>query len=116
MKSELHLIQLASAVPTRRLGNEAFGTSTDSPAQQKMFLGTRWRHHMAPRETAVDLFEQAAKKLADLSEIDAILTNVSLPDEAFTGCGAALAKRLQIRPRIVLDFHSGGCVSFVIMM
>jgi 3-oxoacyl-[acyl-carrier-protein] synthase-3 len=113
---ELRLFKIATSIPTARFGNEAFGQISDSAAQKKMFQGTRWRHHVAPRATAVEHFTEAARKLGDLSQVDGLLTNVSLPDEAFTGCGAALAKRLEIRPSVVIDYHSGGCVSFVILL
>jgi 3-oxoacyl-[acyl-carrier-protein] synthase-3 len=113
---ELRLIRLANSIPEKRLGNEHFGQIADSAAQKRMFQGTRHRHHMEVRGQAVDHFEIAAKQLGDLSQVDAILTNVSLPDEVFTGCGAVLAQRLKLKPPVVVDYHSGGCISFVILL
>jgi 3-oxoacyl-[acyl-carrier-protein] synthase-3 len=127
MSTELHLIALATALPARRVGNDFFGEASApaaprSAAQSKMFLGTKFRRHMDRDEEAVGLFVEAAKKIADerkidlATEVDAILTNVSLPDMAFTGCGAILAQRLGLQPRVVMDLHNGGCVSFIVMM
>jgi 3-oxoacyl-[acyl-carrier-protein] synthase-3 len=39
-----------------------------------------------------------------------------VPDEAFTGSGAEVARRLGCRPRWVLDLHNTGCVSFIYML
>ena len=48
--------------------------------------------------------------------MDIILTNVSIPDLPFTGCGAEVAKRLGIQPSTVYDLHNHGCVAFVSMI
>jgi 3-oxoacyl-[acyl-carrier-protein] synthase-3 len=44
------------------------------------------------------------------------MTNVTGPDQPFTGCGADVGKALGCRPDWILDLHNGGCVSFVAMI
>jgi 3-oxoacyl-[acyl-carrier-protein] synthase-3 len=120
----LHLNAIASALPEQLVDNSFFPGVASS--KSKMFVGSRERRHVSRDETSVDLFERAARKVevkardrlgaAGLDAVDAILTNVSLPDLPFTGCGAALAQRLALRPKLVTDFHSGGCVSFLTLL
>jgi 3-oxoacyl-[acyl-carrier-protein] synthase-3 len=48
--------------------------------------------------------------------VDILMTNVSCPDQPFTGCGAEVGKALGCRPDWIIDLHNGGCVSFVQMI
>jgi 3-oxoacyl-[acyl-carrier-protein] synthase-3 len=50
------------------------------------------------------------------TEIDMILTNVSVPDESFTGCGAVVNKKLNSRAKWIFDLHNTGCVSFLYLL
>jgi 3-oxoacyl-[acyl-carrier-protein] synthase-3 len=117
----IYLSGLASALPERMVTNEFFGSGAEN-VTSKMFLGTKERRHLEREQTAVDLFERAARQVAQESaidlerDVDAILTNVALPDLPFTGCGAMLAQRLGARPRQVLDLHNGGCVAFLLLV
>jgi 3-oxoacyl-[acyl-carrier-protein] synthase-3 len=82
----------------------------------------RLRHHIAPGERASEMIEQAARPmLARLGvdparDIDILLTNVLLPDDMFTGCGADTANRLGMSPEWIIDVHNGGCASFQYML
>jgi 3-oxoacyl-[acyl-carrier-protein] synthase-3 len=114
----LSLISTASYLPETVVESSFFeGASTNA-----MFRGSRLRHHVAPGETAVDMIERAATRLRarlglQLDKgVDILLTNVSCPDQGFTGCGASVARRLGLRPSWILDMHNTGCVSFVFMM
>jgi 3-oxoacyl-[acyl-carrier-protein] synthase III len=114
------LIGVASYLPERVVENDFFAEGT---AQRKgMFKAPRTRRHVAPDESAADMIEQAARRLInELSlnpegDIDLLFTNVVLPDEAFTGCGAEVARRLRCVPRYVVDLHNSGCVSFIYML
>jgi 3-oxoacyl-[acyl-carrier-protein] synthase-3 len=49
-------------------------------------------------------------------DIDVLFTNVSVPDQAFTGCGAEVASRIGCHPRFIVDFHNTGCVAFIYML
>jgi 3-oxoacyl-[acyl-carrier-protein] synthase-3 len=87
-----------------------------------MFRGVKQRHHVSSDETSETMIVQAARKLAerlniDLArEVDVLMTNVTAPDQPFTGCGAAVGKALGCRPDWVVDLHNGGCVSFIHML
>src|SRR6202011_4653583 len=79
------------------------------------------RRHLARGQTASDLITEAAERVLErngvaASEIDAIFTNVSLPDEPFYGSGAEVKRRLGVPTDRIVDLHSGGCVSFVGML
>lgn len=110
----------AAAFPDKVVANSFFGNS-EQTKHSRMFGGTHLRRHLERGQTVVDLFERATQSLVsdyqlELASIDGILTNVSLPDLPFTGSGALFAKRLKIHPKRVLDFHNGGCVSFVLLL
>jgi 3-oxoacyl-[acyl-carrier-protein] synthase-3 len=68
------------------------------------------------------MIANAARKLAERlnlnlsTDVDILLTNVTTPDQPFTGCGAEVARSLGCRPDWIVDLHNGGCVSFVHMM
>ncbi|MBF0312531.1 MAG: 3-oxoacyl-ACP synthase [Oligoflexia bacterium] len=120
MNKKLSLMAIASALPEKIVDNSFFAGISDS--NSKMFKGTKYRRHVEQNEGEVDLFERAARKMAEekgidlREEVDAILTNVSIPELPFTGCGAILAKRLNLKPRFIFDVHNGGCVSFITLM
>lgn len=115
------LIATASEFPARVVPNEFFGGERGVP-RGGMFRGARLRHHMATEESAVDLIARATRTLETRTAgrmdhgVDILLTNVSMPDLPFTGCGAAVAKELGWSPQWVYDLHSHGCVSFIAMM
>lgn len=115
------LIGTASQFPERVVPNEYFGGDKGVP-RGGMFRGARLRHHMGPGETAVSQIVAASRKLEERTgrdlarDVDILITNVSMPDLPFTGCGAEVAKALGAQPTWVYDLHSHGCVSFIAMM
>jgi len=117
----ISLKAIASEFPKTVQPNDFFGDEERRPTGG-MFRGASLRHHMEPGQTAVELICAATQKIQDqvggdlASEIDIILTNVSLPDLPFTGCGAEVAKSLGAKPMWVFDLHNHGCVSFISMM
>jgi 3-oxoacyl-[acyl-carrier-protein] synthase-3 len=68
------------------------------------------------------MIERATRRLLarlaldPVRDVDVLFTNVALPDQAFTGCGAEVAHRIGARPRWVIDLHNTGCVAFVYML
>lgn len=111
------LLDCASALPETVVDNSFFASGEATG----MFAGTSLRRHLAPEQSAADLITAAAETLLERNDIspgdiDAILTNVSLPDEPFLGCGAEVKRRLEIGGNWVLDLHNTGCVSFVYML
>lgn len=114
------LLGVASYLPEKIVQNDFFGA--EAAVRRGMFTAPAERRHMAANESAAGMIELAASKLFDQlghtarAEVDLLFTNVALPDQAFTGCGAEVAQRLGCRPRFVLDLHNTGCVSFVYML
>ena len=117
---DVGLLGVASYLPERVVSNAAF--APDTAARRGMFTAPAERRHVSADESAAELIERAARRLIaeqglePARDIDILLTNVAVPDEAFTGCGAEVARRLGCRPRWVLDLHNSGCVSFIYML
>jgi 3-oxoacyl-[acyl-carrier-protein] synthase-3 len=113
------LLGVASALPDTIVGNDFFAAG--AATRTGMFKAPTTRRHVRRDETAADLIERAAKRLLTRLSLDAgrdvdiLLTNVTVPDQPFTGCGAEVAHRLGLRPRWVIDLHNSGCVSFIYM-
>jgi len=116
----LSLIGVASYLPERVVTNDFFAPGAAS--RRGMFTAPTTRRHVGPDESAADMIECAARRLIGELElvpsrdIDIVFTNVSVPDQAFTGSGAEVAYRIGARPRWVIDLHNTGCVSFVYML
>ena len=114
------LLGVASYFPERIVTNDFFAAGAG--ARQGMFKAPTTRRHVAPGESASDMIVRAATRLVSeqgltpARDIDIVFTNVAVPDEAFTGCGAEVAHRLGARPRWVVDLHNTGCVSFIYML
>jgi len=117
----ISLIDVEECLPEQVIGNEFFGEE-EIRRRNKMFCGTTFRRHMGRDELASDYFATAIKNLAarlnldPTKDIDLILTNVSIPDEPFTGCGAVVNKKIGGRAKWVLDIHNTGCVSFLYLL
>lgn len=117
----ISLAGAASYMP-RRIVDNAFFQHGEEEQGHAMFRGVKQRHHAADDETAQQMIVSASRKLADrlnvdlAREVDILMTNVSTPDQPFTGCGAAVGKALGCRPDWILDVHNGGCVSFIAML
>jgi 3-oxoacyl-[acyl-carrier-protein] synthase-3 len=116
----ISLLGVASDFPEAVIGNDFFGATAAD--RKGMFTPPTSRRHLAKDDTAAAMIERASQRLitklgldAD-HDIDLLFTNVALPDQAFTGCGAEVADRLKIHPRYVLDLHNTGCVSFIYMI
>jgi 3-oxoacyl-[acyl-carrier-protein] synthase-3 len=116
---DVSLVGLASALPETEVGNEFFGDGDGRI--HRMFAGADKRRHIGRDHTAADLIAAAARKLiaekgVDPATIDIVLTNVSVPDVPFTGCGAGVAGKIGARPRWIFDVHNTGCVAFLYMI
>ena len=114
------LLGVAAYLPETEIGNELFAPGAGS--RKGMFKAPTKRRWVRPDETAASMIDRASRTLCDrldldpARDVDILFTNVALPDEAFTGCGAEVAHRLGARPRWVIDLHNSGCVSFVYMI
>jgi 3-oxoacyl-[acyl-carrier-protein] synthase-3 len=118
--TEISLLGVASYLPERVVTNEVFAPGTD--ARVGMFKAPRRRRHVSRDESAADMIACASGRLIEqlaldpARDVDILFTNVAVPDQAFTGCGAEVAQRIGARPRWVIDLHNTGCVSFVYML
>lgn len=117
----MSLVGAASYMPRCVVGNSFFKQS-DREQALAMFGGVKQRHHASRDETAEVMIVRAADKLAEqlnldwANDVDILMTNVTSPDQPFTGCGADVGKALGCRPQWIVDLHNGGCVSFIQMM
>ncbi|OHU84431.1 3-oxoacyl-ACP synthase III family protein [Mycobacterium talmoniae] len=116
------LIDVATYLPGAPLGADYYAQFADSDALRDnvMFRAPRYRHHVGPDETAIDMVERAAAGLIErhgpdvLEQVDVLITHTQVPDMAFYGAGGGIAHRLGMRPDWVLDLHNGGCAAFVL--
>jgi len=114
------LLGVASYLPEKIVTNEFFAPG--AAERRGMFTAPTTRRHVGRDESAVDMIARASARLCDelhldpVRDIDVLFTNVSVPDQAFTGCGAEVAQRIGCRPRFIVDFHNTGCVAFIYML
>ncbi|MGD9854345.1 MAG: 3-oxoacyl-ACP synthase III family protein [Planctomycetaceae bacterium] len=117
----ISIIGAASYLPRQVVENSFFQQSEEEGAHP-MFRGVKQRHHASRDETSATMIVEASRKLADRlnidlnNDVDVLITNVTTPDQPFTGCGADVGKALGCRPDWIIDLHNGGCVSFIQML
>ncbi|MBW8636167.1 hypothetical protein K1W69_03125 [Hoeflea sp. WL0058] len=115
------LMGAASYMPETVVDNDFFRAASGVD-RHPMFRGTQYRHHMSSGETASGMATTAIGRLQkklDLDlhrDVDALISNVTLPDIPFVGAGAAIVGKLGMNPKVVYDLHNGGCVSFLFML
>ncbi|OBH17322.1 3-oxoacyl-ACP synthase III family protein [Mycolicibacter sinensis] len=118
------LTDVACYLPGKPIGADYYAqfAESDDLADNLMFRAPKFRHHVAPGETAIDMVEQAAAGLVQrhghdvISNVDVLITHTQLPDMPFYGSGGGIAHRLGMRPSWVLDLHNGGCAAFVLAL
>lgn len=114
----ISLIDVEELMPEKIITNDYFGEE-EIRRTNRMFSGTDERRHIGRDELASDYLSSAALKLIarlginPASDIDMIVTNVSIPDEPFTGCGAVINKKISANAKWVFDIHNTGCISFL---
>jgi 3-oxoacyl-[acyl-carrier-protein] synthase-3 len=119
-EQNVSLLGVASYLPEHVVTNEFFAPGAAS--RRGMFTAPTTRRHVGPDETAAELIERASVRLFEqlglkaAKDVDILFTNVAVPDQAFTGCGAEVAHRIGARPRWIIDLHNSGCVAFIYMM
>ncbi|WP_095174008.1 3-oxoacyl-ACP synthase III family protein [Mycolicibacter terrae] len=118
------LTDISSYLPGEPIGADFYAqfAATDELRESVMFRAPRWRHHVGPDESAIDMIERATAGLIErhgrdvLTGVDVLITHTQMPDVPFYGAGAGVAHRLGMRPRWVLDLHNGGCAVFVLAL
>jgi 3-oxoacyl-[acyl-carrier-protein] synthase-3 len=116
------LLDVSTYLPGEPIGAEYYArfAGSDDLRDNVMFRAPRFRHHVAPEESAVDMVERAAAGIVDrhgpdvLSQVDVLITHTQLPDMPFYGGGGGVAHRLGMKPNWVIDLHNGGCAAFVL--
>lgn len=116
------LLDISTYLPGEPIDAEYYAQFAESNdlRDNMMFRAPRFRHHVAPDETAVDMVERAAAGLIErhgqdaVAGADVLITHTQMPDVPFYGGGGAMAHRLGMKPTWVLDLHNGGCAAFVL--
>jgi 3-oxoacyl-[acyl-carrier-protein] synthase-3 len=118
------LTDLSTYLPGEPVGADYYAqfAGSDDLAANLMFRAPKFRHHVAPDETVVDMVERAAQGLIErhgrdvIANADVLITHAQMPDVPFYGGGGGIAHRLGMRPNWVLDLHNGGCAAFVLAL
>jgi 3-oxoacyl-[acyl-carrier-protein] synthase-3 len=118
------LTDVSSYLPGEPIGADYYAqfAESDDLRDNLMFRAPRFRHHVAPDETAIDMVERACAGLIErhgqdaIERVDVLITHTQLPDMPFYGAGGGIAHRLGMRPSWVLDLHNGGCAAFVLAL
>lgn len=122
--SHVSLTDVSTYLPGEPIGAEYYAriAGSDDLRDNVMFRAPRFRHHVAPDETAIDMVERAAQGLIErhgrdvIESADVLITHTQMPDMPFYGGGGGIAHRLGMRPSWVLDLHNGGCAAFVLAL
>ncbi|HEX9174537.1 MAG TPA: ketoacyl-ACP synthase III family protein [Mycobacterium sp.] len=118
------LIDVSSYLPGAPIGTDYYSAfaGADELRDNLMFRAPKFRHHVGPDETAIDMVERATAGLIDrhgqdtIANVDVLITHSQMPDMPFYGGGGGMAHRLGMHPKWVLDLHNGGCAAFVLGM
>jgi 3-oxoacyl-[acyl-carrier-protein] synthase III len=116
------LTDVSTYLPGEPISAEYYAQFADSDdlRENLMFRAPKFRHHVAPDETAIDMVERAAQGLIErhgydvIEGADVLITHTQAPDLPFYGAGGGIAHRLGMKPSWVLDLHNGGCAAFVL--
>jgi 3-oxoacyl-[acyl-carrier-protein] synthase III len=120
--TNVSLTDISTYLPGEPIGAEYYAqhAGSDDLRDNVMFRAPKFRHHVAPDETAADMIERAAEGLIErhgrdvIENVDVLITHTQMPDMPFYGAGGGIAHRLGMRPSWVLDLHNGGCAAFVL--
>jgi 3-oxoacyl-[acyl-carrier-protein] synthase-3 len=117
----IFLKDIEELLPEKVINNDFFGEK-EVRNVNKMFSGTNERRHWDKGELASDHLSKAVNiilernNLDPKTDIDMILTNVSIPDEPFTGCGAVINKKIHGKVEFIYDMQNSGCISFIYLV
>jgi 3-oxoacyl-[acyl-carrier-protein] synthase-3 len=98
------------------------GMVVDPMSRSPLLRAPATRHHVAAGDRASEMIQRAAGPMFERlgvdpsTDVDLLITNVLLPDDLFTGCGAETAHRMGISTDWIIDLHNGGCASFPYML
>lgn len=123
-QTTVSLVDVSTYLPGEPISAEYYAqfAESDELRDNLMFRAPKFRHHVAPDETAIDMIERATTGLIErhgqdvIANVDILITHTQMPDVPFYGAGGGIANRLGMRPDWVLDLHNGGCAAFVLGM
>jgi 3-oxoacyl-[acyl-carrier-protein] synthase III len=123
-KPNVSLIDVSTYLPGEPIPADYYAqfAESDELRENVMFRAPKFRHHVAPDESAIDMIERAAHGLIErhghdtVEGVDVLITHTQAPDIPFYGAGGGIAHRLGMRPSWVLDLHNGGCAAFVLAL
>jgi 3-oxoacyl-[acyl-carrier-protein] synthase III len=123
-QATVSLIDVSTYLPGEPIPADYYAqfAESDDLRDNLMFRAPKFRHHVAPDETAIDMIERATRGLVErhgqdvIDGADILITHTQAPDLPFYGAGGGVAARLGIRPSWVLDLHNGGCAAFVLAL
>src|ERR1700741_3182576 len=118
------LIDVSTYLPGVPIGADYYAQFAESEELRDnvMFRAPKFRHHVAPDESSIDMIERAAPGLVErhghdaIEGVDVLITHTQVPDMAFYGQGGGIAHRLGMRPSWVLDLTNGGCAPCVLAL
>jgi 3-oxoacyl-[acyl-carrier-protein] synthase-3 len=118
------LIDVSTYLPGEPIGADYYAqfAGSDELRDNVMFRAPKFRHHVGPDETAIDMVERAVQGLIErhgrdvIESVDVLITHTQVPDMPFYGPGGGIAHRLGMSPSWVLDLHNGGCAAFVLAL
>lgn len=118
------LIDVSTYLPGEPIGADYYAhyAETDDLRDNVMFRAPKFRHHVAPDESSIDMIERAVQGLIErhgpdvVEGADVLITHTQVPDMAFYGQGGGIAHRLGMKPSWILDLHNGGCAAFVLAL
>ncbi|MCV7078599.1 3-oxoacyl-ACP synthase III family protein [Mycobacterium szulgai] len=118
------LTDVSGYLPGEPIGADYYAqfAESDDLRDNVMFRAPKFRHHVSPEESSIDMIERAAQGLIErhgpdvVEGADVLITHTQVPDMAFYGQGGGIAHRLGMRPSWVLDLHNGGCAAFVLAL
>lgn len=121
-QNTVSLVDVSTYLPGKPISAEYYAQFADSDdlRDNLMFRAPKFRHHVAPDETAVDMIERATTGLVErhgqdvVANVDILITHTQMPDIPFYGSGGGIAHRLGMHPDWVLDLHNGGCAAFIL--
>ncbi|MGV0813564.1 3-oxoacyl-[acyl-carrier-protein] synthase III C-terminal domain-containing protein [Mycolicibacterium boenickei] len=123
-QNPVSLIDVSTYLPGDPISADYYAqfVESDDLRDSRMFRAPRFRHHVAPDESAIDMVERAAAGLIErhgqdvVTGADVLITHTQLPDVPFYGGGGGMAHRLGMKPNWVIDLHNGGCAAFVLAL
>jgi len=123
-KTTVSLTDVSTYLPGEPISADYYAqfAESDELRDNVMFRAPKFRHHVAPDETATDMIQRATRGLIErhgedvITGADVLITHTQAPDLPFYGAGGGIAHRLGMRPSWVLDLHNGGCAAFVLAL